>query len=76
MHISISNVRINDADKVSLKISEDFTEYVWTSIKTTFQENQVTSLVRNDKYEIVGDWHAHKRKALRSLGPLGDHIHD
>ena len=58
MHISISNVRINDADKVSLKISEDFTEYVWTSIKTTFQENQVTSLVRNDKYEIVGDWHA------------------
>jgi len=56
--ISISNINLGDIDKVKLKFSPDFPDYLMSSIKSTFIENQINALVKNDKYEVVGDWHS------------------
>ena len=58
MKISISNINLGDIDKVKLKFSPDFPDYLMSSIKSTFIENQINALVKNDKYEVVGDWHS------------------
>ena len=58
MILLISNIRSDNIDKVKLTFSKDFPDYVISSIKSTFIENQISPLIKNDQYEIVGDWHS------------------
>ena len=58
MKLLISNVRVDDIDKVKLKFSENFPDYLISSIKNTFIENQISPVAKNDKFEIIGDWHS------------------
>ena len=58
MKLLISNERVDNIDKVKLKFSNDFPDYLISSIKSTFIENQISPVAKNDKFEIIGDWHS------------------